>query len=332
MINKNEAVDKSEPLVSILLAVYNPKESWFIEQLKSLNNQTYTNLNLYVYDDCPDKPFNEALLKNYITNFNYKIIRGKKNLGSTLAFEQLTKTADGKYFAYCDQDDVWESNKISETMQLFKDKNVTLAFCDASIIDENGLKTSDSIRNIRKRIIYKKGYNLAENILVSNFITGCTMIVRKDTVLKALPFEKEMIHDRWIGIIAALDGKIDYIDKPLIRYRQHSNNQTGILKGIKDKQTYCNIKINNLLEQYNRLKVRFENVENAKNLNSHIEYCIESLKIRKEYFDNPKLSLLIKMLRNRKYYGQFILFEMCFPIMPDFIFKFLIHMVQKGKL
>lgn len=50
-------VDK--PLVSILLAVYKPNENWFIEQLISLNEQTYNNLELFVYDDCPDFPTSE---------------------------------------------------------------------------------------------------------------------------------------------------------------------------------------------------------------------------------------------------------------------------------
>ena len=47
-------IDK--PLVSILLAVYKPNEAWFIEQLISLNEQTYENIELLVYDDCPDFP------------------------------------------------------------------------------------------------------------------------------------------------------------------------------------------------------------------------------------------------------------------------------------
>lgn len=88
-------VDK--PLVSILLAVYKPNENWFIEQLISLNEQTYNNLELFVYDDCPDFPTSEDFLKKCITNFNYTVIRGKTNEGSNKAFEELTKIGNGEF-------------------------------------------------------------------------------------------------------------------------------------------------------------------------------------------------------------------------------------------
>ena len=66
---------------------------------------------------------------------------------------------------------------------------------------------------------------------MSNFVTGCAMMVKKDIAKKAIPFEETLIHDQWISIIAAINGKIEFINKPLVRYRQHSFNQTGILTG-----------------------------------------------------------------------------------------------------
>ena len=44
-------METDKPLVSILLAVYKPNEKWLIEQLISLNEQSYENLELIVYDD-----------------------------------------------------------------------------------------------------------------------------------------------------------------------------------------------------------------------------------------------------------------------------------------
>ncbi|CAH0438857.1 Conserved hypothetical protein [Clostridium neonatale] len=231
-------METDKPLVSILLAVYKPNEKWLIEQLISLNEQSYENLELIVYDDCSENPVNEELFTSNITNFSFKIIRGTENKGSNIAFEELTKVGNGEYFAYCDQDDIWEKDKISLMMEKFDEEDVTLVCCDLSIIDENSKKTHESIRDIRKRIVYKSGYELAKDLLISNFVTGCAMIVRKDVVLKAIPFLDELVHDQWIAIIAGLNGKIEFIDKRLVRYRQHSNNQTGILKDVYDKESY----------------------------------------------------------------------------------------------
>ena len=41
-----------KPLISILMAVYEPRIDWLREQLVSLNEQTYPNLRLYIRDDC----------------------------------------------------------------------------------------------------------------------------------------------------------------------------------------------------------------------------------------------------------------------------------------
>ena len=49
--------------VDILLAVYNPNEEYLIKQLISLNNQTYPNLKLYIFDDCIKKRCNLDLFE-----------------------------------------------------------------------------------------------------------------------------------------------------------------------------------------------------------------------------------------------------------------------------
>lgn len=317
-----------KPLVSILLAVYKPNENWLIEQLISLNKQNYENLNLYVYDDCPEYSTNTEIFNKYITNFEYKIIRGEVNKGSNKAFEELTKIADGDFFAYCDQDDIWETNKISLMIDEFT-KDVTLVCCDLSIIDEHSNKTHESLCDIRKRIVYKSGYGLAKDLLISNFVTGCAMIVKKEVALKSIPFLDELLHDQWIAIIAALDGKIKFVDKSLVKYRQHGNNQTGILKGICNKETYYKIKIVDLLKRYESLKNRLNYNEDIEN---YIEYCIISLNIRKRYFKNPTFTGLKEMIRYSDYYKASILLEIFTPIMPECIFKLIIRLTKKGIL
>lgn len=322
--NKNDS-----PLVSILMAVYQPNEKWVIEQLVSLNEQTYNNLELLVYDDCPEFPVSEELIGKFITNFSYVIIRGAKNQGSNKAFEELTKIANGEFFAYCDQDDVWEKEKISIIMSEFNEDDVTLVCCDLSIIDENGVKTADSITEIRKRIEYKSGYYLADGLLERNFVTGCAMIVRNDIAKKAIPFVDSLVHDNWIAIIASLNGKIEFINRSLVRYRQHASNQTGILKGIYNKSTYYKFKIEDVLERYVSLKKRLDYNEA---LHSHINYCIVSLNARKNYFLKPSFEQLKIIVRYSKYYKASILLEVFLPIIPEFIFKYIIELTKRGIL
>ena len=106
------------------MSIYKPQKSWLIEQLDSLNSQSYKNLELIVYNDCPEDEFNyDEFFEKHITNFNFRIINGNVNLGSTLAFEKLTTIADGDYFAYCDQDDIWLPEKIEILVNKIKEIN-----------------------------------------------------------------------------------------------------------------------------------------------------------------------------------------------------------------
>lgn len=109
-------METGKPLISILMAVYEPRMDWLREQLESLEAQTYPNLRLYVRDDCsPTVPFEEIeeLVRECIRSFPYEIHRNPENLGSNLTFERLTQEAEGECFAYCDQDDVWLPEKLS---------------------------------------------------------------------------------------------------------------------------------------------------------------------------------------------------------------------------
>ena len=102
--------ETGKPLIAILMAVYEPRMDWLREQLESLEKQTYPNLKLYVRDDCSETVSFEEIercIKEYIHSFPYEIQRNEANLGSNRTFERLTEEAEGTYFAYCDQDDVW---------------------------------------------------------------------------------------------------------------------------------------------------------------------------------------------------------------------------------
>lgn len=58
----------------------------------------------------------ETLAKGCIRSFPYEICRNEENPGSSLTFERLTREAEGKYFVYCDQDDMWLPEKIDRLL------------------------------------------------------------------------------------------------------------------------------------------------------------------------------------------------------------------------
>ncbi|WP_077847846.1 glycosyltransferase [Clostridium puniceum] len=302
-----------KPLVSILLAVYKPKESWLIEQLISLNEQTYENIELLVYDDCPDCPINEEIIKNYITKFSYKLIRGTENKGSNKAFEELTKVAEGDFSAYCDQDDIWEADKLEILIKLIQKENAVLAYSDMSVIDKDSKTSAESLRTVRPRLEYIYGEKLFDKLFFSNCIAGCSMLVSNKIAKSTIPFSKVTVHDQWIAMIAGFYGKIVFVEKQLVRYRIHGNNQTGILTGIYTKKDYYNIRLKPLKQRL----AEFKEVLKGENLKS-IEKFYEA-RTNKRIFRILKYSYLSK----KEAY-----FEVILKYMPNCVFKRIIKKLK----
>ena len=254
----NGCTETGKPRIAILMAVYEPRMDWLREQLLSLDAQTYPNLKLYIRDDCsPTVPFEEiqSCVQDCIRAFPYEIRRNEKNLGSNGTFELLTREAEGEYFAYCDQDDVWLPEKLSR-LEAAMDENAQMAYCDMEIIDRAGRKIAGSLKEIRPRLRYMQGENLAEAYFFRNCTAGCSMLVRTEAARRAVPFPVQTVCDQWIAIVAALLGEVRFVETPLQDYRQHGNNQTGILTGVDSKEGYRSKRIGPLKERlaaYRRL-------------------------------------------------------------------------------
>jgi len=228
------------------MAVYEPRMDWLVEQLDSLNRQTYPNLRLYVRDDCsPTVSFKviRACVEEHITAFPYELRRNEENLGSNGTFERLTMEAEGEYFAYCDQDDVWLPEKLSLLEEAIVSDRTVMSYCDMAVIDGFGGQIANSLKTFRPRLVYLQGSQLSERYFFRNCTAGCSMLIRAKTAKQAVPFPHRTVCDHWLAIIAAIDGNVSLVELPLVQYRQHANNQTGILTGVWDKQSYYDKRI-----------------------------------------------------------------------------------------
>ena len=240
----------SEPLVTIVMAVYHPREDWFVEQLESLNRQTYPNIELFICDDGPDFPVDEEIIRKQIHAFPYRLLSNTENIGSSKTFELLTALANGRYIAYCDQDDVWEDRKIELFVKRMIKTGASLCCGDLSMIDENGKFIATSITKVRKRHVFKEGANLAPELIVRNFATGCAMMLKAEIAKAAIPFEENMVHDHWLALYSALTGEIAFEPTATVRYRQHGSNQTSVLAGVRTKDDYYRIKLRHCIKEY----------------------------------------------------------------------------------
>lgn len=223
------------PKVDILLATYNG-EKYIKEQVESILNQTYENIQIIISDDCSTDNTRQVL-KEYENNEKIKIFYQEKNLGYVKNFEFLLKQVKSNLYMLSDQDDVWKKEKVEKSVEKIESEKLDLVFGDLEVVDEN-LNTLYKSYNRYMHLIhkikkYQKDYRLQ---YLYNCMTGCTIISRKNWIDKVLPFptnSKYMIHDYWLGLVIALNGKVGYIEEPYILYRQHGKNQVGSKKASK---------------------------------------------------------------------------------------------------
>ncbi|MDX8377108.1 MAG: glycosyltransferase family 2 protein, partial [Mariprofundales bacterium] len=195
-----------------------------------------SNLYIYIRDDgsSDETVLLIQKLESQYSNIHY-IDDGLGNLGASGNFAHLLNIAsnkDGDYVLFADQDDVWFSDKISQQMQRMlileqQYPNIPmLIHSDMEVVDAN-------LQQIHPSFMVYQGINHESNnplqvLLAQNFVTGCTMMINRSLLELALPIPKEaLMHDWWLALCAAVFGRIEYIDKPLVKYRQHGNNEVG---------------------------------------------------------------------------------------------------------
>lgn len=323
-------METDKPLISILMAVYEPNLKWLREQLISLNEQTYPNLMLYIRDDCsPTVSFDDiqSCVQDCISAFPVILQRNEKNLGSNLTFEQLTKEADGDYFAYCDQDDVWLPKKLEIILKKAQQENALLVCSDMYIINGEGTVMCDSITKVRRHHKFYSGKNLSTHLIFSNFVTGCTMIVQCDVAKKAIPFCPYYIHDQYLALFCSERGNIASVIEPLIQYRIHGNNQTMDMVGVVDKKSYLEVRIFLVQNRLLWLKEHFESSKSFKNTLEDGLCWIEARK--KNWLHKGGISKIIKY---RKFGPLVSLFEIVGTWLPNPIFMWIIGLKRKNIL
>lgn len=317
-----------KPQISILMAVYEPRLDWLRKQLESLERQTYPNLRLYVRDDCsPTVPLAEIedCVRDCIRSFPYEIKQNEENLGSNLTFERLTWEAEGVYFAYCDQDDIWLPEKLSVLLEEIDESGALLVCSDMFIIDGDGRQIADSIMKIRKHQGFPDGKGSAEKLIFQNFVVGCTMLVKAEAAKEAIPFCPHYVHDHYIALWCAEHGSILSIKKPLIRYRIHGANQTGPLNGVTDKESYMTLQI---ARMQSRLKWLEENFSCGDMTKKTIQESLSWTQARLQNWEHCGGRKVI--WKYRRFSPLISLFELFAAGMPECLFRLCIIAVQRN--
>lgn len=225
--------------VYVLMSTFNG-ERYLAEQIRSILSQKNLNIKLYIRDDGSDDSTKE-IIKNFIKRDPRLHLYEGENMGVKYSFLHLIQMvpSDADYYALSDQDDYWMDDKLFEAVQKIKQSNLpgvpTLYYSHTTLVDENL-----SLLDIPNPYNKDKPYTFGQ-ILIKNCASGCTMVFNKE--LKSSLCHQDIkqllprpLHDHWIYMVCqAIGGNIVFDDRSYILYRQHSQNNVGIKRGIKEK-------------------------------------------------------------------------------------------------
>lgn len=200
--------------VEVLMSTYNGGK-YIKEQIDSIRRQT-----IPVHITVRDDGSNDSTLKILDKYQNINVIKGE-NKGATESFLTLIDLApDADYYAFSDQDDVWDQDKLDKAISALKkyeeeptiySGNTRLVDCDLSFIKCEKLYPKTTL----------------VSAMIKNYATGCTVVFNKKLMCELKKYHPVNIpfHDWWVNLVCLSIGGISLYDvEPHMNYRQHANN------------------------------------------------------------------------------------------------------------
>lgn len=222
-------------MIDILLTTYNG-EKYLNELIESILVQNKYKFKLLIRDDGSVDgtveiiKYYSKLYPNLIFYYEDKI----GNIGSTPSFEYLLNLSTSDYIMFCDQDDIWLPNKIElsyEKIIEYEKKNPDiplLVFTDMINVDKNLKIINNSFMKSHKfnRLDVDNVYKM----FALSAVPGCTIMMNSKVKQYVLPIPNFLVHDHWIATNIVYYGKVVYINKCTVLYRQHDVNSVGVKK------------------------------------------------------------------------------------------------------
>ncbi len=229
--------------IDILLATYNGSK-YLSEQIDSLINQTYKNINIIVRDDGSTDNTVEIIEEYEKKDSRVRLLSDNLgNLGFVRNFEELMKNSTSEYLMFSDQDDIWYNDKVEISYVRMKEVEYIYGKSCPILVHTNSRIMNYENQSKKLFILKFSNNSLFENSFFNFFVQGSTMIINKFLKIESLPFSKEVyLHDRYLHLITEFIGVRSYIDVPTMDYRQHSSNEIGassnVIKKIKSKRYF----------------------------------------------------------------------------------------------
>lgn len=219
-------------LVSIIIPVYNV-EKYILRCLESVKNQTYTNYEVIIIDDCGNDNSIE-IAKNFIYSLTterakWKIIYHKNNCGLSVARNSGIFHSKGQFLYFLDSDDAIVDNAIERLVENISSSDIDLVVGNFKIIGNRNIHT---MKYNHKFIL--EGARIIESYVNNEWSSmACNKLIRKKFLLDNALFFKEGIYhedELWTFKVALTAHHVIVDPEEIYLYFLRNDSISGCIK------------------------------------------------------------------------------------------------------
>jgi len=268
---------KNAPKISVIMPVYNA-EKYLDEAVESILNQTYSDFELIIINDCSNDN-SEKIILSY-DDSRIKYIKNETNLGVALSLNRGLDEACGEYIARMDADDISLPLRFEKQLEFMeKNANVAVCGCEAELF-------GDVINNDTFTVFGKEDMKI--NMLFSSCICHPAVMIRRSVFEKEhfrydVNFDKLEDYELWTRVFVKYD--LDNVHGVYFRYRIHQNQVTQNYS-IQHKNKLLQIK-HNIIDN---LGIKFSKEE----FFAYFNFCIGEFNYEDFFFLASSFEKIIK--------------------------------------
>ena len=217
---------KRNPVISILIPVYNV-EHYISTCLDSILSQTYTNLQVVLFDD-GSKDQSLAICKEYACKNKNIEVYHQENQGVAVTRNHLLEKAKGDYVLFVDSDDWIEIDMVDYLLSFGLQKDADLVMCDRVINDKKPSRTKPIMVELSQE-------NAIRDFLYHNYFIGslCNKLI-KTSLLHNLSFDSEISYGEdalFCWQVLQKVNKVVVTNKQLYHYRMNNTSLSHVFNG-----------------------------------------------------------------------------------------------------
>ncbi len=205
---------KDKDLVSIVMPSYNTSK-YIKASIESVINQSYTNWELIIADDCSTDDTDEVI-KPYLSDGRIRYLKNNKNSGAAVSRNYALREAKGKWIAFLDSDDLWHPEKLEKQIEFMENGDYHFSYTNYEEIDEQSNPLGVSVTGPRR--ITKQGmYNYCW--------PGCLTVMYNAAIVGLVQIEdikKNNDYAMWLKVCRKADCYL--LNEQLAKYRKRSGS------------------------------------------------------------------------------------------------------------